>query len=233
MPKKLSILHKLNSIIIFADIVFIIIFASTKWILDNTLVRIFLVVGLLIVLVFQSILASKITKKIRAKVRKENIDYYLELASSIEKEFNEFIVKKEVLCDELAEHKYYFKSDCIEFTLRFDDYFIACLDKYSKLNHYHFTLWECEKKNVNSILNEIRELLNGEYLFGDILDSRDKIANTFYINLKEIDSSISSELDLILDDFFDEPVFRKDEYKLKLYGSEKFGQIDMIWKKED
>lgn len=228
--KKLSILHKLNSIIIFVDIVLIIIFAFTKLITDIVFVRIFVVVGLLIVIILQTVLASKITKKIRSTLRKENIEYYFDLTGLIEKRFREYIFKKEVLCDELAEYKYYFKSDCIEFTLWFDDYFIACFDTYSKLNHYHFTSWEYEKKDMKSILNEIRELLNGDYLFGDILLENNKIANTFCINLKEMDPSISNNLDNILDDFFDEPVFRKNEYKLKIYGSKKFGEIEMIWK---
>jgi hypothetical protein len=202
----------------------------TKVFTDNVLIRIFVAVGLFMVIIMQTVLASKITKKIRSNLRKGNIEYYLDLADSIEKEFSEHIFKKEVLCDELAEYKYYFKSDCIEFTLWFDDYFIAYLDTYSKLNHYHFNSWECEKKNVDSILNEIRELLNGDYLFGDILLENNKTANTFCINLKEMDPSISSDLDSILDDFFDEPIFRKNEYSLKLYGSKKFGEIEMIWK---
>jgi hypothetical protein len=217
--------------IILINIVLLIILSFTKLILDNKLARIFLVIGLAVVIILQTVLASKITNRIRSNVRRENIDFYLELSNLIEREFNEYIVKKEVVDKDFAEYKFHFKSDCVEFTLWFDEDFIAYLDTYSKLNHYHFSSWEHEKSNIDSIIKEMKELLNGDYLFGDILFNNNKIANTFYINLKETEPSISKDLNSILDDFFDELVFRKDEYKLKIYGSKRFGYIELIWKR--
>ena len=138
--------------------------------------------------------------------------------------------KKEVLSNELAEYKYFFKSDYIEFTLWFDDLFIAYFEKYSKLNHYHFSSWDYQNQNVELIIKEIHELLDGEYLFGYIFHDSRKLANTFYINVKEMDPEISRDLDSILDDFFDELEFWKKEYRLKLYCSKKFGETEVIWK---
>lgn len=228
--KKLSIFHRLNSIVILVNFSILLIVVFTKLVTAIISSKIIIALALIIALVLQAILASRITMKIRVKKREENIGFYLSLADKIEKEFSNSITKKEVLSNELAEYKYFFKSDTIEFTLWFDDLFIAYLEKYSKLNHYHFSSWDYQNQNVELIIKEIHELLDGEYLFGDIFYDSSKLANTFYINLKEMDPEISEDLDSILDDFFDEPVFQKKEYRLKLYGSKKFGETEVIWK---
>jgi hypothetical protein len=98
------------------------------------------------------------------------------------------------------------------------------------LNHYHFSSWDYQNQNVELIIKEIHELLDGEYLFGYIFHDSRKLANTFYINLKEMDPEISRDLDSILDDFFDELEFWEKEYRLKLYCSKKFGETEVIWK---
>ncbi|PKK98628.1 MAG: hypothetical protein CVV57_06770 [Tenericutes bacterium HGW-Tenericutes-2] len=228
--RKLSIFHRINSITMLVNFMFLIIIVFTKQVTSTISIKIVFALSLIIVLVLQIILASRIRKKIRSKKRKENIEFYLSLADTIEKEFNDSITKKEVLMEESAEYKYFFKSDYIEFTLWFDDFFIAYLEKYSQLNHYHFSSWDYQNRNIDLIKKEIRELLDGEYLFGDIFYNNGKVANTFYINLNEMNPHISHDLDSILDDFFDEPVFQKKEYRLKLYGSKKFGENEVIWK---
>ena len=231
--RKLSIFRRINSITILVNFLFLIIIVFTKQVTSITSLKILFALSLIIVLVLQIILDSRIRKKIRSKKRKENIGFYLSLADTIEKEFNESITKKEVLMEESAEYKYFFKSDYIEFTLWFDDFFIAYLEKYSQLNHYHFSSWDYKNQNIDLIKKEIRELLNGEYLFGDIFYNNGKLATNFFINLNEMDPHIFHDLDSILDDFFDEPVFHEKEYRLKLYGSKKFGETEVFWKRKN
>lgn len=230
---KLSIIHKINTLIIPLNFLFLLTVVFTKLLTAIINLRIIIALALIISLVLQTILAYKIKIIIRTKKRKENIGFYLDLAAKIEKEFSSNITKKEVLNNELAEYKYFFKSDYIEFTLFFDDFFIAYFEKYSQLNHYHFSSWEYYNKNLELIIMEIHEMLDGEYLFGDIFYDSKKVETTFYINLKEIDPEIPHDLDSILDDFFDEPVFRKKQYLLKLYGSRKFGETEVLWKRKD
>ena len=230
---RLSIIYKINTLIIILNFLFLLIVVFTKLIFAIIDLRIIIALTLIVALVLQTIFAYKIKIKIRTKKRKENIRFFLDLAAKIEKEFRSNITKKEVLNIELAEYKYFFKSDYIEFTLFFDDFFIAYFEKYSQLNHYHFSSWEYQNKNVELIIMEIQEMLDGEYLFGDIFNGVSKVATTFFINLKEMDPTISHDLESILDDFFDDTVFRKNEYLLKLYGSKKFGETEVLWKSKN
>lgn len=231
--KKLKIINRINLLMIFLNLLWLIMVVFTKLITKLIGLKIIIALSLIGTLVLLITLYRRNKINIRIKKRKDNIMFYLDLADKIEKEFSKNIIKKEVLNNELGEYKYFFKSDYIEFTLFYDDFFIAYLDKYSRLNHYHFSSWEYNNKNVDLIIMEIREILDDDYLFGDIIHKNGKVDSTFYISLKEMKPEISDDLDSILDDLFDKPVPRKNEYLINLYGSKKFGETEVLWKSKD
>ena len=84
--KKLSIFHRLNSIVILVNFSILLIVVFTKLLTAIISLKIIIALALIIVLVLQTILASRITMKIRVKKREENIGFYLDLADKIEKE---------------------------------------------------------------------------------------------------------------------------------------------------
>ncbi len=207
---------------------------------SNELVVKILVSLLFVIAIFGiNIMRKHSIKKIRIDVRKDKIDFLRTLKNEIEQHFSDHIMNKEIINEELIEYKYYFKSPYIEFTLYFDDYFIAYFEKYSKRNHYHFSSWDYGEpykymeESIPFIIEELSDLLNGGFLFGDVFDNEDKFQFTFFIDILHRNENESNKLEDILDEFFDEKRFlKKKEYKLKLYGSKLFGEIEIIRSKK-
>lgn len=174
----------------------------------------------------------KLERRFKRSLRRKEpyLNSYKIMSEKIDETFKNNIKNKYTVNEDLCEYKYDFKSEYIEFTLYFDEYMIAYLEKFGRDTHIHLRVHNyIEEEKYDDVLKEIAHLLNGGIVFGEVY-YKGKVRDFFWTDIDLFEKENPTVKDII-DDVFDEEahlIFKpRGEYVVKLYGSKVFGKVEI------